>query len=49
MLRASASACGQGRWLVALESVLVEKGLVTHEELDERTEEYELGERDEVY
>jgi cobaltochelatase CobN len=36
-------------WLAALETVLLEKGLLTREELEERTEEYEFGERDEVF
>lgn len=37
------------RWLTALEALLVDKGLLTRDELDERTEEYEFGERDEVF
>ncbi len=37
------------RWLAALELLLLDKGLVTRDELDERTEEYEFGERDEVF
>ena len=34
------------RWLAALERVLVERGLVTPEELERRTAEYASGERD---
>ena len=34
------------RWLAALERVLVERGLVTPEELEQRTAEYASGERD---
>jgi cobaltochelatase CobN len=37
------------RWLASFETLLAERGLVTPEELAERTEEFELGERDEVY
>jgi nitrile hydratase accessory protein len=33
------------RWLAALESLLVERGIVTPELLDQRTEEYRAGER----
>ena len=34
------------RWIASLERLAVEKGLVTPEELDARTEEYASGERD---
>jgi nitrile hydratase accessory protein len=34
------------RWLAALESLLLERGFVTPEELDVRTAEYASGERD---
>ncbi len=37
------------RWLGSLERVLVAKGLVTTEELDERTYQFEFGERDDVF
>jgi nitrile hydratase accessory protein len=37
------------RWLAAFEQVLTERGLVTAGELDERTFEFEFGERDEVF
>jgi len=37
------------RWLASFERVLVEKGLVSRAELDDRTEAFEFGERDEVY
>ena len=37
------------RWLAAFESLLAEKGIVTRDELDERTFEFEFGERDDVY
>jgi nitrile hydratase accessory protein len=37
------------RWLRSFERLLVDKGLVTREELDERTEEFEFGERDDVF
>lgn len=36
-------------WLKALESVLTEKGLLGADEIEERTSEFEFGERDEVY
>jgi nitrile hydratase accessory protein len=34
------------RWLAALEALLLERGFVTHEELDHRTAEYASGQRD---
>jgi nitrile hydratase accessory protein len=34
------------RWLAALETLLLDRGLVTQEELETRTEEYASGERD---
>ena len=34
------------RWLASLETLLLDKGLVTPEELDARTAEYASGERD---
>ncbi len=37
------------RWLRAFESLLAEKGLLRREEVEERTEEFEFGERDEVF
>jgi nitrile hydratase accessory protein len=37
------------RWLASFERLLADKGMVTPEELDDRTEAFEFGERDEVY
>jgi nitrile hydratase accessory protein len=37
------------RWLAAFEAMLSERGLVTQQELDERTYQFEFGERDEVF
>ena len=37
------------RWLASFERLLADKGLVTPEELQDRTESFEFGERDEVY
>jgi nitrile hydratase accessory protein len=37
------------RWLASFERLLEDKGLVTPEELQDRTEAFEFGERDEVY
>jgi cobaltochelatase CobN len=37
------------RWLASFERVLSDKGMVTPEELNDRTEAFEFGERDEVY
>jgi cobaltochelatase CobN len=37
------------RWLASFERLLADKGLVTPEELQDRTEAFEFGERDEVY
>jgi nitrile hydratase accessory protein len=37
------------RWLAAFEDLLAATGLVTREELDERTYEFEFGERDDVF
>ena len=37
------------RWLASFERLLVNKGVVKPEELDDRTEAFEFGERDEVY
>ena len=37
------------RWLASFERLLADKGMVTSEELDDRTEAFEFGERDEVY
>jgi len=51
---AEADAHGDGsayyeRWLAAFEQLLAETGAITKEELDERTFEFEFGERDEVF
>jgi nitrile hydratase accessory protein len=37
------------RWLAAFEGLLTETGILTREELDERTFEFEFGERDDVF
>jgi nitrile hydratase accessory protein len=37
------------RWLASFERLLADKGVITLEELDDRTEAFEFGERDEVY
>ena len=37
------------RWVAAFERLLVEKGLLAPDEIDERTSEFEFGERDEVF
>jgi nitrile hydratase accessory protein len=37
------------RWLEAFEHVLVEKGLLSHEELAARLEEFESGRRDDAF
>ena len=37
------------RWLAAFEALLTEKGIVTREELDERSYQFEFGERDDVF
>lgn len=37
------------RWVAAFERLLVEKGLLAPEEIEERTYEFEFGERDEVF
>jgi nitrile hydratase accessory protein len=37
------------RWTAAFESLLVERGIVRPEELEERTYEFEFGERDDVF
>ena len=37
------------RWLAAFEQLLTEGGIISAEELDERTLEFEFGERDEVF
>ena len=37
------------RWLATFERLLAERGLVLPEELQDRTEAFEFGERDEVY
>src|SRR5437879_6515988 len=37
------------RWLRAFEGLLIEGGILTREGLDDRTEEFEFGERDEVF
>ena len=37
------------QWLAAFESLLQEKGIVSKDEVDERTYQFEFGERDEVY
>ena len=37
------------RWLASFEQLLADKGVITPEELDDRTEAFEFGERDEVY
>jgi nitrile hydratase accessory protein len=51
---AQAESRGEGsryyeRWLASFERLLEAKGLVTPEELQDRTEAFEFGERDEVY
>ena len=51
---AQAEARGEGsryyeRWLASFERLLADKGLITPEELEDRTEAFEFGERDEVY
>jgi len=51
---ADAEACGDGssyyeRWLASFESLLAEKGIVSRQELEERTFQFEFGERDEVF
>ena len=48
---ADAEAGGTGttyyeRWVASLETLVLEQGLVSREELDKRTAEYESGERD---
>ena len=37
------------RWLASFEHLLAEKGVVSRAELDDRTEAFEFGERDDVY
>jgi nitrile hydratase accessory protein len=37
------------RWTAAFEALLIERGIIRAEELDERTYEFEFGERDEVF
>lgn len=37
------------RWLAAFEALLTEKGVLSAEEIEERTFEFEFGERDEVF
>ena len=37
------------RWLAAFERLLAERGLITPEELEERTYQFEFGERDDVF
>jgi len=37
------------RWLRSFEGLLIERGILTRGELDDRTEEFEFGERDEVF
>ena len=37
------------RWVAALEELLAARGIVSRAELDERTYEFEFGERDEVF
>jgi len=37
------------RWLASFERLLADKGLITPDELQDRTEAFEFGERDEVY
>jgi nitrile hydratase accessory protein len=37
------------RWLASFEQLLATKGVITPEELDDRTEAFEFGERDDVY
>jgi nitrile hydratase accessory protein len=36
-------------WLAAFETLMTDKGVLARPELDERTEEFEFGERDEVF
>jgi nitrile hydratase accessory protein len=36
-------------WLASFEALVLEKGLVTPQELDARTHEFESGEREDVY
>ena len=51
--KAESAADGAGRyyerWLASFEQLLAHKGVITPEELDDRTEAFEFGERDEVY
>jgi nitrile hydratase accessory protein len=37
------------RWLAAFEQLLTETGVISREELDERTAEIEFGERDDIF
>jgi nitrile hydratase accessory protein len=37
------------RWLASFEALLADKGVLTREEIDERTYQFEFGERDDVY
>jgi nitrile hydratase accessory protein len=37
------------RWLRSFEGLLIEGGILSRGELDDRTEEFEFGERDEVF
>ncbi len=37
------------RWLASFERLLIEKGIVSHDEIEARTAEFEFGERDDVY
>jgi nitrile hydratase accessory protein len=37
------------RWLAAFEQLLDENGIISKDELDERTFEFEFGERDDVF
>ena len=37
------------RWLAAFEALLAQRGAITREELDERTFQFEFGERDEIF
>ena len=47
--RAGSSSTYYERWLEAFEHLLVEKGLLTHEELAARLEDFESGRRDDAY
>lgn len=47
--RSGADSAYYERWLDAFEHLLVEKGLLTHEELDARLAEFTSGQRDDAF